>query len=357
MNARFPLLSSLPPALCLALAAFVLLALPVDPAEAASDAPCVASGTMTLSPADITILPNTPNGPVGSPTTATITFNCATALAGTDRGTTTLQAAVMPAIDPRNFPPNGGIMIPVAPGLDVNLTVQSPATQVSAGPLGPGGVPGWEMATLCQDGRPLYNHGICVGAPPVFAATFQAQLVKVGNVTAGTTNTLKLLQFTNYGYGQTDSAPYYATLSINKFAVAVPACTVAVDPTVVTLPPVSTPAFTGKGSTAKTTPFNVQLTCSAGSKVAITLATSNALTGATGVIAPTVGSGYARNVGVQILDKNNKAISFGQVVSAATQTTTSGSNNLVFFARYYQTATGVTAGNVAATATYTLTYP
>jgi type 1 fimbria pilin len=31
--------------------------------------------------------------------------------------------------------------------------------------------------------------------------------------------------------------------------------------------------------------------------------------------------------------------------------------NLPFYARYYATAPGVTAGAVAATATYTLTYP
>lgn len=136
-----------------------------------------------------------------------------------------------------------------------------------------------------------------------------------------------------------------------------PACTIAVDPTVVTLPTVYNSAFTGVGSTAGLTPFNVQLNCpsaAAGANVAITLATSNPAPSTTGVIAPTSGGGYAKNVGVQVLDKNGNPIPFSTTIPAGTAT--AGIFNIPLNARYYQTGTPVAAGNVSATATYTITY-
>jgi type 1 fimbria pilin len=128
---------------------------------------------------------------------------------------------------------------------------------------------------------------------------------------------------------------------------------VAVDPTVVTLPTVYVSAFTGTGPTTGQTPFNVQLTCSGKVNLAITLATSNP--GATGVIAPTSGTGYAQNVGVQILDGSGSPVPFGTAIPAGT--TANGAFSVPFYARYYQTSANVSGGNVLATATYTLTYP
>ena len=137
-----------------------------------------------------------------------------------------------------------------------------------------------------------------------------------------------------------------------------PACTIAVDPTVVTLPTVYSSAFTGVGSTTGQTPFSVQLNCpsaAAGDNLAITLATSNPA-GATGVIAPaSSGSGIANNVGVQVLDKNGNPIAFGTAIPAGAAT--AGIFNIPLNARYYQTGTPVAGGNVTATATYTITYP
>jgi type 1 fimbria pilin len=132
---------------------------------------------------------------------------------------------------------------------------------------------------------------------------------------------------------------------------------VAFDPTVVTLPVVITSNFGAPGSVAGQTPFNVQLNCpsaAAGANLAITLATSNPVAGATGVIANTSGSGYAQNVGVQVLDRNGNPVSFGTAIPAGT--VTAGSFNVQLGARYYQTGASVTAGQVKATATYTITY-
>jgi type 1 fimbria pilin len=72
------------------------------------------------------------------------------------------------------------------------------------------------------------------------------------------------------------------------------------------------------------------------------------------VIANTAGGGYAQNVGVQVLDSRGNPIPFGTAISAGT--VTAGTFNVPLDARYYQTGASVTAGQVNATATYTITY-
>lgn len=136
-----------------------------------------------------------------------------------------------------------------------------------------------------------------------------------------------------------------------------PACSITTDPTVVTLPTVYSSAFTGAGSTPGQTPFNVQLNCpsaAVGANLAITLATNSPVAGTPGVIANTAGSGFARNVGVQVLDRNGNPTPFGTPLSAGA--VTAGNFNIQLSARYYQTGAPVTAGQVKATATYTITY-
>jgi type 1 fimbria pilin len=147
-----------------------------------------------------------------------------------------------------------------------------------------------------------------------------------------------------------------ATFTTSTVRFVVPACTVAVDPTVVTLPTVMASNFSGPNSTAGQTGFDVKLTCSASTNLSITLATSSPATGVsgTGVIAPTSGSGMAQGIGVQIRDGNGNPISFNTAIPAGT--TSSGPYAIPFQARYYQTAAVISGGNVSATATYTLTY-
>ena len=138
-------------------------------------------------------------------------------------------------------------------------------------------------------------------------------------------------------------------------------CSVAVDPTVVTLPPVATSTFTAIGTTAGQTPFNVQLSCqTVGLSISVTLSTSSPQAGATGVIAPTAGTGYAQNVGVQVLSGSPCAaatpVTFNPPTPIPEGSTPNGAMNLPFCARYYQTGAPVSAGNVKAIATYTLNY-
>lgn len=139
----------------------------------------------------------------------------------------------------------------------------------------------------------------------------------------------------------------------NSVTFAPPACN-APGVTVI-LPTVLNSAFGATpGSTAGKTPFNVQFTCSSTVTPSITLATSSPQAGVQGVIAPTSGSGYAQNVGVQILDQSGTPVTFGQPAPVGSGASTSFS--IPFYAQYYQTGAPVTAGQVRAVATYTLTY-
>lgn len=179
-------------------------------------------------------------------------------------------------------------------------------------------------------------------------------LVATGPITNG--STLNGGQIAQWQVGSSlPSVFILQSYVISTVTFKAPACSVAVDPTVVTLPTVNASAFSGTGSTTGLTPFNVQLTCSSGASLSVTLATTNQQTGATGVIAPTTGNGYAGNVGVQVLQANGTTpVTFGTAISEGA--TPNGTMDLPFYARYYQTGSGVTAGTVTATATYTLTY-
>jgi len=142
--------------------------------------------------------------------------------------------------------------------------------------------------------------------------------------------------------------------------ILVPTCNIATGSVNkgVALPAVNTTAFTGKGSTTGLTPFSLQLTnCSNNLGVFITLNSNNAQAGATGVIAPTSGTGYATGIGVQILESDGTTpVTFGTAINTGT---TSGSNSnytINLYARYYQTGRRFTGGNVQGIATYTVEY-
>lgn len=142
-----------------------------------------------------------------------------------------------------------------------------------------------------------------------------------------------------------------------NIVVEVPTCNVepgSVNKTVA-LPTVSTTLFTGQGATADQTPFTLQLTnCSSNLGVFITLDSTDAQAGATGVIAPS-GAGYATGIGVQILEADGATpVSFDTPFNTGS---TSGSNYTInLFARYYQTEASVSAGPVQGIATFTLSY-
>lgn len=337
---------------------------------AAQSLACTATpATANLSLASVSIPPTQANGLIGSPISVQVTFNCKDAFFNTNNYSdnfTLMTGNFASAFDPA--PPPGstaGIMFKTnLNGIYVQLTAAQ--NQASAGGNGPNGSNGWVIGEIdCAGTTSNWN---C--QPSNVLVTFTAQLVKTGAVTAGTTNSINLLQFfdqdfycNNYffgrcfGYQQATSSTASGTLILNPVSVSVSGCVLAADPTVVTLPTVNASAFGAKGSTAGQTPFTIQLSCSPGTKLGITLATAAPVAGTTGVIANTTGAGYAQNVGVQITDWSSQPITFGSLIQAGTSQT--GAFNIPFFARYYQTGAvngSVTGGAVSATATYTLTY-
>lgn len=361
----------------LRLLAVLLLFAIVRPAMAAQSPACVpSSSTPSITLPATSLSPNQANGLIGSPGTVSVTFDCSKPFL-TDQNYAdnfSLLTGNLAPFDTTTVPPggSGGIMFTTnLPGIEVQLTAAQ--VQASSGNNGPNGAPGWQMGSIsCISYTQSTNNWYCTPANTM-AVTFTAQLVKTGSVTPGigTVNSINLLQFFDQDiyilnaqcapWGCFTSNPRTAsptnigTLSLNPVTVSVTACSVAIDPTVVTLPTISTSALTGAGSTTGKQPFNVQLSCPAGANLYVTLATSNPQAGTTGVIAPTTGSGYAQNVGVQLLKSDGATpVSFGTAISEGT--TTNGIMNLPFYAQYYQTGTSASAGNVTATATYTLTY-
>ncbi|GEM_PF-4408628 len=130
----------------------------------------------------------------------------------------------------------------------------------------------------------------------------------------------------------------------------------------VTLPPVSITTFEAPGSTAGQTPFEIALSCNgiedARDRVAVTLDYSPAGALADrGVIANAATREAARGIGIQVLDAAdkpappNKALDTSALRLGRTQST------LSFAARYYQTETAPSAGQVQAMARFMVVYP
>lgn len=193
-----------------------------------------------------------------------------------------------------------------------------------------------------------------------FSVASALQLVVTGPIPQGQQGSTQQMtipagQLAQWNADMTSGPKPVEIFKITNINFVIPTCTAAIDPTVVTLSAVKVSDFTGNNSYTNAQPFQVQLNCIAGANLRITLNTANP-SGDPGVIANNTATGYARRVGVQILKQDGSTpITFGTAISeGATQ---SGTMNLPFFARYYQTSAGaVTVGDVSATATYTLTY-
>lgn len=138
------------------------------------------------------------------------------------------------------------------------------------------------------------------------------------------------------------------------------ACTVVngqSNPLDVTLGKIAKTAFTGSGSTAATTRFDIQLKdcpetiTSAAITFGGTPDTNNA-----DVLALTTGTGAASGVGVQLLDSSSAPLSLYTASAEYTLTSGTATNDLQFGARYIQTGASVVAGQANAVSTFTVVY-
>ena len=310
----------------------------------------------------------------GSATTVTfnagsITLTPSTAV-GTVLWTSNTASPANPPVLQCDGNTNGGIVNTIAASTPVN----------GDNTLIPTGIPGISYRLLHPDASndlALYPNYPVGSGSSTYSVTTNLQLVYTGPYLPPNNSTLtgQLSQwqidicngtvgwFLGY-YCQGGSVAPRPVETFNISAIIniqVPTCNV--DPgsvnKVVTLPSV-TAAQLASNPTPGATPFSLQLVnCPANQKVFINLNTSNPYAGATGVIAPTTGTGFATNVGVQILRADGSTpVTFGDDPAQAINTgTTSGSNYAInLYARYYRINTPVAAGSVKGIATYTINY-
>lgn len=136
------------------------------------------------------------------------------------------------------------------------------------------------------------------------------------------------------------------------------ACTVVnhmANPLTVALGTVSSKAFTGAGSTAAPTRFEIDLTnCPATAKTAKVKFDGIADSGNTDILALTDEAGVATGVGIQLSDLSNAVIPL--FTASKSFDLTVGDNSLPFIARYYATNDSVTPGVANSTSNFTIVY-
>ncbi|SFK37733.1 Pilin (type 1 fimbria component protein) [Rhodanobacter glycinis] len=204
-------------------------------------------------------------------------------------------------------------------------------------------------------------------AGTAFSVASALQLVITGTIPSGLQGTSPQLtipagKLAQWNVDMTNGSNPVEIFYVTNIQFVIPTCTTAFDPTTVTLSAVRATALSGRGSTAGQQSFQVQLNCVAGARLRITLNATNGknkgviYNNNVGGANNNPGAGYARYVGVQILQRDGSTpVTFGNPITiGATQT---GTMNLPFYAQYYQTSnSNVTIGDVSATATYTLSY-
>ncbi|AHG21156.1 fimbrial protein [Chania multitudinisentens RB-25] len=113
------------------------------------------------------------------------------------------------------------------------------------------------------------------------------------------------------------------------------------------------------GATTPTVPFSIVFDKCGGSAISVKVGfTGGADNDNAALLQVDGGAGAASGLGIQILDKSGNAIALNEVSSALSGSTlTAGqSNTLYFSARLMATRTPVTAGQVRATANFTLEF-
>jgi len=196
-----------------------------------------------------------------------------------------------------------------------------------------------------------YGSYTTTGGSSTYSVPTTLQLVQIGTIASG--SVLPAGTLANWQWGSI--APEYFVLN-NSVTFVASAC--RTQDVTVTLPAVSTRAFSGLNSTAGTTSFPLQLECPSGSTGNLSIqldASSGTPVGYSNVLKNT---GTATGVGVDLLDQagiaTNTTVAFGTKTKIGPAT--SGTSSLTYFARYHAISANVTAGTVVATATFTLTY-
>lgn len=225
----------------------------------------------------------------------------------------------------------------------------------------PTNVAGVGMRMRDSNGNPLSGTGGCsmtsvlgyVGADGRYNFTASFELVKTGTVSSGLlVGAIYYSGVLNTGVPLNDGA---YTMSVpNNTPVTAITCnvTAATANQTITLATVSPSAFPAVGSTAARTSFSLDLSCQAGVKVWVVFSSTS---GSSGNASALGNAGTAQSIGVQLLDATQTPITLDSPLMLTSSTT--GNMSFPFFTQYIRTgATAVTAGNVRATAVFTLNY-
>jgi len=193
------------------------------------------------------------------------------------------------------------------------------------------------------------------------AARFEVELFKIAPVTGN--GPLSQGIYTRY-YSPADGKSVLTTiLSGVGITIITPSCTVDAGSRNIPVQfgKVARSSFKGIGSTTGDRNFNIRLNCQAGQNAQNTVylrmdAQQDPSTSQPGVLQITQGGTdiVAGGVGIQVLDKNANAVTFGD--DARVGPSMDGSYVLPYTARYFQTGNTVTAGRADGVATFTLGY-
>ncbi len=180
-----------------------------------------------------------------------------------------------------------------------------------------------------------------------FSVTSGLELIKTGPIASG--SVLPAGKLADWRWGSLIPETFRLA---NAITFTTPSCTIVTDPINVTLPTVTSGAFSGVGSTSGKTPFQITLNCPAGTAVTHITMHSTAPDSHQGVVKPS-GAGYAAGIGVRVLDGSSNPVVFEQqsIVNPPNATT-----SIPYFAQYFQTAPTVTSGPVKATVTFNIYY-
>lgn len=330
------------------LSALALLVLAAIMTPAAWAAPSCSAPNVPLTLANATVPLGASVGTTfGSPVSGSVTFTCSGLPSGYTRFAPQMYGLTAGQLSPATLPSGKGIT-----SITYATNVAGVGVQLTMSP----GMASYDVTPGDQQSG-AYVLGYVNGSSGSLSVSYTAQLIVTGTVAAGTINAITMGKYEWYIYAYNSSQTLGTSLTLTSGTqISIASCSVATasQSFTVTLPTLSTKALTGLGATAGQTPFNINLNCQASVNVSVTMASTAASSSVAGLINPTTGSGYASNIGVQLLDQNsnpipwNKAVSYGQVAI--------GPVSLPFFARYYQTAATNGAGKVAGTATFTMTY-
>lgn len=225
------------------------------------------------------------------------------------------------------------------------------ATPASATTIYPTGITGLGYRLVqTRNASSLRSYGRATGPGrdnSPFSTALMLQLIQTGPIASG-----EKMPAGQLGYWQSGSLKTAIFGLANAVTFVAPACAVVTTPINVVLPSVSTTALASANATTGTTPFSIDLNCPGGttSKFSIRLK-SNKKDSYPGTIK---NAGTAKGVDVQLIDQDFNPVTFLKKI--AVSTTPAGKLSLPYYARYYRTPAAISAGTVAASATFTLIY-